>query len=126
MAHPPRHTLGEKKLPRVLGIRASVLARLLAREQEHECGAHAHLARSFYGTPVSLGDLACDGESEAYSLLGPRGVSPVEALEDERQLVLEDPNPRIRDRQRYFKKEWVEEGSAWQSKLQDHSPCSGG
>ena len=37
MAHPPRHTLGEKKLPRVLGIRASVLARLLAREQEHEC-----------------------------------------------------------------------------------------
>src|SRR3712207_9448804 len=73
----------------------------LAREQEHERGAHAWLAPGFYGAPVGLGDLAGDGESEAYSLLGPRTVRPVEALEDEGQLVLGDPNPRIRDRQRH-------------------------
>ena len=50
---------------------------------------------------MGLGDLAGDGEPKAYALLGPCRVRPVEALEDEGQLVLGDPNPRIRDRQRH-------------------------
>src|ERR687890_2345371 len=50
---------------------------------------------------MSFGDLAGDGETEPRPLLGPRGVRPVESFEDEGQLVLGDPNPRIRDRQRH-------------------------
>src|SRR5215203_3342124 len=48
---------------------------------------------------MGLGDLAGDGEAEARSFLGPRRVSPVEALEDERQLVLGDTDPRVGDGQ---------------------------
>src|SRR5829696_3569026 len=72
--------------------------RLLPGKQEHERGTHACLAICSYGAPVGLGDLTGDGETEAYPILGSGGVPPVEALEDEGQLVLGDPDPRIGDR----------------------------
>src|SRR5215218_11224241 len=50
---------------------------------------------------MGLGDLAGDGEAKACSLLGPRGVRPVEALEDEGQLALGDTNSRIKDSQHH-------------------------
>src|SRR5215203_6526824 len=71
------------------------------REEEGERRAFARRALRPNLAAVGLGDLAGYGESKAYSVLGPRSVRPVEALVDEGQLILGDPNPRIRDRQRH-------------------------
>src|SRR5215218_2186139 len=71
------------------------------REKEGERRACARRALGPYLAAVELGDLAGDGQPQARAALGAGGIGPVEALEDVGQLVLRDPNPRIRDRQRH-------------------------
>src|ERR687889_874867 len=73
----------------------------VSREEEGERRAFARRALRPYLAAVGLGDLAGDGQSKARAARGAGGIGPVEALEDEGQLVLGDPNPRIRDRQRH-------------------------
>src|SRR5215216_7558276 len=71
------------------------------REEEGERRACARRALRPYLAAVGLGDLAGYGQPQARAVLGAGGISPVEAFEDERQLLLGDPYPRIRDRQRH-------------------------
>src|SRR5215212_11653187 len=71
------------------------------REEEGERRACARRALGPYLAAVGLGDLAGYGQPKARTALGAGGISPVEAFEDEGQLILGDPNPRIRDRQRH-------------------------
>src|SRR5215217_147615 len=73
----------------------------VSREEEGERRAFARRALRPNLAAVGLGDLAGNGESKARASRGAGGIGPVEALEDEGQLVLGDPNPRIRDRQRH-------------------------
>src|SRR5215208_8195603 len=73
----------------------------VSREKEGERRACARRALGPYLAAVELGDLAGDGQPQARAALGAGGIGPVEALEDVGQLVLRDPNPRIRDRQRH-------------------------
>ena len=46
---------------------------------------------------MGLGDLAGYGQPKARAALGAGGISPVEALEDEGQLILRDAAARIRN-----------------------------
>src|SRR5215203_6928873 len=71
------------------------------REEEGERRACARRALRPYLAAVGLGDLAGYGQPQARAALRAGGISPVEALEDKGQLILGDPNPRIRDRQRH-------------------------
>src|SRR5829696_8923270 len=71
------------------------------REEEGERRACARRALRPYLAAVGLGDLAGYGQPQARAVLGAGGISPVEAFEDEGQLLLGDPNPSIRDRQRH-------------------------
>src|SRR5829696_10100757 len=73
----------------------------VSREEEGERRALARRALRPYLAAVGLGDLAGYGQPQARAVLGAGGISPVEAFEDERQLLLGDPYPRIRDRQRH-------------------------
>src|SRR5215203_5460942 len=67
----------------------------VSREEEGERRAFAQRALHPYLAAVGLGDLAGNGESKARASRGAGRIGPVEALEDEGQLVLGDPNPRI-------------------------------
>src|SRR5215208_5999872 len=71
----------------------------VSREEEGERRACARRALRPYLAAVGLGDLACYGQPQSRAALRAGGISPVEALEDEGQPVLGDPNPRIGDRQ---------------------------
>src|SRR5215213_6157487 len=73
----------------------------VSREEEGERRAFARRALHPYLAAVGLGDLAGYGQPQAHAARGAGGIGPVEALVDEGQLVLGDPNPRIRDRQRH-------------------------
>src|SRR5215213_6242052 len=73
----------------------------VSREEEGERRAFARRALHPYLAAVGLGDLAGYGQPQARAALRAGGISPVEALVDEGQLILGDPNPRIRDRQRH-------------------------
>src|SRR5215208_6852092 len=73
----------------------------VSREEEGERRAFARRALRPYLAAVGLGDLAGYGQPQTRAALRAGGIGPVEALEDERQLLLGDPNPRIRDRQRH-------------------------
>src|SRR5215208_6033993 len=89
---------------RLLGARfcrtfRSKVAGAVSREEEGERRAFARRALHPYLAAVGLGDLAGDGQPKARAARGAGGIGPVEALEDEGQLLLGDPNPRIRDRQ---------------------------
>src|ERR687895_1990652 len=71
------------------------------REEEGECRAFARRALHPYLAAVGLGYLAGYGQPQARAAIGAGGISPVEAFEDEGQLVLRDADARIRDRQRH-------------------------
>src|SRR5829696_7809146 len=71
------------------------------REEEGERRACARRALHPYLAAVGLGDLAGYGQPQARAVLGAGGISPVEAFEDEGQLILRDADARIRDRQRH-------------------------
>src|SRR5215218_10538544 len=72
----------------------------VSREEEGERGAFARRALRPYLAAVGLGDLTGYGQPQTRAALRAGGIGPVEALEDEGQLLLGDPYPRIRDRQR--------------------------
>jgi hypothetical protein len=67
------------------------------REEEGERRACARRALHPYLAAVGLGDLAGYGQSQARAAIGAGGISPVEALEDEGQLILRDADARIRN-----------------------------
>src|SRR3712207_6272861 len=68
-------------------------------KQQGERGAFSGSALNLYLAPVGFGDLAGYGEPQPRSARRPRGISPIETLEYERQLILGDPNPGVRDLQ---------------------------
>jgi hypothetical protein len=90
---------------RLLGagsLRSSVVEGLGPfREEEGERRACARRALRPYLAAVGLGDLAGYGQPQARAAIGAGGISPVEAFEDEGQLILRDADARIRDRQRH-------------------------
>src|SRR5215217_3942637 len=91
---------------RLLGARfcrtlRSKVAGAVSREEEGERRAFARRALRPYLAAMGLGDLAGDGQPQACAARGAGGIGPVEALEDEGQLLLGDPYPSIRDRQRH-------------------------
>src|SRR5215203_6103458 len=67
------------------------------REEEGERRACARRALRPYLAAVGLGDLAGYGQPQARAVLGAGGISPVEAFEDEVQLILRDADARIRN-----------------------------
>src|SRR5215216_6416801 len=69
----------------------------LFREEEGERRAFARRALHPYLAAVGLGDLAGYGQPQARAALGAGGISPVEAFEDEGQLILRDADARIRN-----------------------------
>src|SRR5215211_3165865 len=71
------------------------------REEEGERRAFARRALRPYLAAVGLGALAGYGQPQARAALGAGGIRPVEAFEDERQLILHDADACIRDRQRH-------------------------
>src|SRR5215212_1509056 len=91
---------------RLLGVRfcrtlRSKVAGAVSREEEGERRACARRALRPYLAAMGLGDLAGYGQPQACAARGAGGIGPVEALEDEGQLLLGDPYPSIRDRQRH-------------------------
>ena len=72
---------------------------LAAWQDKHELGAFVGFAFSFYGAAVGFGDLARYGEAEARAVFGARGVGPVEAFEDEGQLIFGDAHAGVGDGQ---------------------------
>src|SRR5215211_2837741 len=91
---------------RLLGARfcrtlRSKVAGAVSREEEGERRAFARRALRPYLAAMGLGDLAGYGQPQACAARGAGGIGPVEALEDEGQLLLGDPYPSIRDRQRH-------------------------
>src|SRR5215213_3756432 len=103
----PRKGVAEDLKVRLLGARfcrslsRSKVAGTVSREEEGERRAFARRALRPYLAAVGLGDLAGYGKPQARAARGAGGIGPVEALVDEGQLILGDPNPRIRDRQRH-------------------------
>src|SRR3712207_4309183 len=69
----------------------------LLREQQGEGRAFSGRALHLNPAAVGLGDLARNREAKAGSLGRAGRVGPVESLEDERQLVLGDPDACVRD-----------------------------
>src|SRR5215207_7043673 len=69
-------------------------------EEERERRTLAGRAPCVYLTTVGLCDLAGYGEPQARTAVGAGGVRPVEALEDERQLVIRDADARVGDLER--------------------------
>src|SRR5918997_2954867 len=74
-------------------------SRELFREQQGEGRAFSRRALDLYPAAVGFGDLARYREAQAGATGGPSLIGPVEAIEDERQLVLGDPDSRVRDLQ---------------------------
>src|SRR3712207_937744 len=68
-------------------------------KQQGERGAFSGSALHLYLAPVGFGDLAGYGEPQPRSARRPRGISLIETLKYERQLILGDANSRIRDLQ---------------------------
>src|SRR5215211_2551973 len=103
----PRKGVAEDLKVRLLGapfcrsLSRSKVAGTVSREEEGERRAFARRALRPYLAAVGLGDLAGYGQPQARAARGAGGIGPVEALVDEGQLILGDPNPRIRDRQRH-------------------------
>src|ERR1700716_77881 len=78
-------------------IRITHLPRLLQKDREAAAGSD--LALGDDDAVHRLDQLARDGEpeAEAAGLARSRAVSPVEAVEDVRQLVFRDADPRVLD-----------------------------
>src|SRR5919112_4365369 len=74
-----------------------VSSRELFQEQQGEGRAFTRRALHLYPAAVRFGDLARYREAEAESARRAGRVGPMEALEDEWQLVLGDPYARVRD-----------------------------
>src|SRR5215211_9394609 len=73
----------------------------VSREEEGERRACVRRALRTYLAAVGLGDLAGYGQPQARAAFEAGGISPVEAFEDEGQLILRDADACIRDRQRH-------------------------
>jgi hypothetical protein len=75
---------------------------LLSGAREEECKRRAFAGGALRPdlAAVGLGDLARYGEPQARAAVGAGGVRPVEALEDEGQLVIRDADARVRDLER--------------------------
>src|SRR5918999_5930958 len=71
----------------------------LFQEQQGERRAFSRRALHLYPAAVGFGDLARYREAQAGSVRRAGRVRAMEALEDERQLVRWDPDPRVRDLQ---------------------------
>src|SRR6266545_545408 len=73
------------------------MLRLFERQSDNECGALSRRASGRDAAPVTIGDLAANGQADAGPLVGAATVQPLEKNEDAVEIFLVETNAVILD-----------------------------